>query len=63
MNINSDTNVSALTMNNIEALASGESGDCNYINGYKAFKKASGGAYNCCKVWITREPNTSQQCM
>lgn len=61
VNLNADQeSASFLSLSNIEALASDESDDCNYKNGYKAFDDASGGAYNCCKEWINKSPNTSE---
>lgn len=51
--------VSDLMLANIEALARGES-DCHNINGYVAFTRRSGGAYDCCNVWVSRAPNTKE---
>jgi len=51
--------ISDVQISNIEALVNGESG-CNYNNGYKAYKKGQGGAYDCCGVWREMEPNTKE---
>lgn len=45
---------------NIEALARDESSDCDYKNGYTAFTNRGGGAYDCCRVWVSRAPNTNE---
>ena len=54
--------VSEIELANIEALAGDEnnSNDCNYRNGYVAFTNKEGGAYDCCKVWVSYAPNTSE---
>lgn len=48
----------SLLMQNVEALAKdGESqDDCHYLNGYTSFTGKKGGAYDCCKVWVTNAP-------
>lgn len=45
---------------NAEALSDNEKDDCNYNNGYTAFTKSSGGAYDCCKIWVSKAPNTDE---
>jgi len=52
--------VSNLMLANIEALARNEGSDCNYKNGYTAFTNRSGGAYDCCQVWVSKAPNTNE---
>lgn len=51
---------SPLRLANIEALSGDESSDCHYNNGYVAFTSKSGGAYDCCKIWVNRAPNTNE---
>lgn len=42
---------------NVEALCDGENEDpCNYKNGYTAFTKKKGGAYDCCRIWVNNAP-------
>lgn len=48
-----------ISLLNIEALTEQEE-DCHYTNGYVAFTNKSGGAYDCCKVWISKAPNTNE---
>lgn len=48
-----------ITLLNVEALTAQEEG-CHYTNGYVAFTKNAGGAYDCCQVWVNRAPNTSE---
>lgn len=45
---------------NIEALASGENTNCDFQNGYTAFTSKSGGAYDCCRKWVSNAPNTNE---
>ncbi len=50
---NSEVKLSDLALANVEALASGEGGDCRNVNGYKSWKTSSiwGGQrefYDCC---------------
>lgn len=52
--------LSDLTQRNIEALATNESSDCHYVNGYVAFTTKSGGAYDCCNVWVSKAPDTKE---
>jgi hypothetical protein len=60
-----------LEMENIKALTEDEpsdsgsssgssSGGCHDINGYVAFTGGSGGAYNCCSIWIDMAPLTTE---
>ncbi len=51
--------LSDMEISNVEALVRGES-DCHYNNGYTAFKKGSGGAYDCCGIWRDLEPNAKE---
>ena len=53
VNANSDV---SLLMQNVEALAEGES-NCNYTNGYTSFTGRSGGGYDCCMVWRDLRPD------
>lgn len=46
-------------MCNVEALAADEN-KCDYDNGYKAFTKKGGGAYDCCKEWESHKPDTDE---
>lgn len=48
-----------ISLLNIEALTAQEEG-CHYTNGYTAFTKKSGGAYDCCNVWVSKAPNTNE---
>ena len=49
---------SDLLLMNGEALAHGGEGadDCRYSNGYTWFTSKSGGAYDCCTVWVAKKP-------
>lgn len=57
-NLKIDT-MSNLALINVEALANDE-GDCHYTNGYRVFTSSSGGAYNCCQIWVPNAPDTTQ---
>lgn len=49
--------MSEIAMTNVEALATGENGDdCHYVNGYSSFGENPGGSYDCCKIWVNKEP-------
>ncbi len=52
---------SNLTLLNVEALTKKEE-PCEYKYGYKAFTSESGGAYNCCKIWINHMPVLEAPC-
>ncbi|MCM1111218.1 MAG: NVEALA domain-containing protein [Clostridium sp.] len=52
--------LSGIQLENVEALAEEEDDDCNYKNGYLAFTNKSGGAYDCCKNWVSKAPNTNE---
>ena len=58
--IQSTPQTSDLVQQNIEALANSEAGDCHYENGYTAFTSKDGGAYDCCKVWVSKKPDTDE---
>lgn len=45
-----------LLMENVEALSESEPNDCDYKNGYTAFSSKKGGAYDCCKIWVSNAP-------
>ena len=60
--LSSFVNLSALS----SVSAQGETGggeNCNYRNGYRAFRSRSAGAYDCCMVWRNNKPRTSQTCL
>ena len=49
--------VNSLMLENIEALAQSEgTKPCNYTNGYTSFTGKSGGAYDCCQIWVNQPP-------
>lgn len=52
--------LSELVLANVEALAEEENNECNYTNGYTAFTNKGGGAYDCCKVWVPKAPDTDE---
>ena len=52
--------MSELALANVEALADGKDEGCHDTNGYTAFMGKSGGAYDCCSVWVAKAPNTSE---
>lgn len=55
----SNMEMSDLAMANVEALANDES-NCHNTNGYTAFTNRGGGAYDCCYIWVSKAPNTSE---
>ena len=59
----SSFNLSALSGVSAQGETGGGSGNCNYRNGYRAFRHRSGGAYDCCMVWRNNKPRTSQTCL
>lgn len=47
-------------LDNVKALASGEGSNCHDSNGYVTFTSKTGGAYDCCTVWVSKAPNTNE---
>ena len=60
--LNSESKTDDLFSANVEALAENEGNDCHYTNGYRAFTKYSGGAYDCCQVWRNYRPKYNTAC-
>ena len=56
-------NLSALSSVSAQGENTGGGGNCNYRNGYRAFRSRSGGAYDCCMVWRNNKPRTGQTCL
>ena len=57
-------NVNLSALSGVSAQSeTGGGGNCNYRNGYRAFRSRSGGAYDCCMVWRNNKPRTAQTCL
>lgn len=55
--IGNSSNENNFLQENVEALCDGENEDpCSYKNGYTAFTGKKGGAYDCCRVWVSNAP-------